>query len=284
VKQTLEKPKTTAKNKKYLGRKRIRGFFFERIKENRTAQHEKRKLEHQWTGYISPSAQIALNMCMHNYFSHVHEFNEADEDGLELMATGTINHEGLARETRKIPGLNFAAPKLPTPDLEGWYRYIQPEVPISCDVTGFRGKCDYVLDVEGTPAPFDYKSNFPNTDEDWANSVADRFPLIKNFTQVLVYANRMEAHGYFDVPIQYFGLGHHNACAKPNKLKSKLEYWWHYDEEMKWYVQNFVYECARYRAATLGGKVPRCNYDYCSQHGNDRDIWILMQDKLVQLK
>lgn len=287
MRRVVTQEKLTQSNRKHVSRKRVRGHFFERVKEHRVSEHENRRQQFAgWNGWCSPSAYgFTLNMCMVEFFKSMETFRPADEDGLELMAAGTINHTGLARDTKYIEGLHFAAPTFPTQELRDWYKRIAPEIPVVCPVTGMRMKADYVLNVNGTPAPFDYKCNFPDSAEDWAQFVEDKLPKIENFTQVGMYADRMDALGYFDVPIEMFGLGHHNGCAKPNRRRSKLEYWWHYDEEMRWYFRNFAYCFAVYRAMAMDGKLPRrCDYDYCKQHGNDKEIWSLMAYKRLELK
>jgi len=274
---TYKPRKLNEQNRKYASRRKIPGFFFEPLAERKVNEYESRKIDRDDTGYISPSNRINLTMCMDEYFEEVFQVPSTfDIGGLYIMDEGSNAHRSIGWEARHCSGLLWPEEPRLSEDLMNWYLRAK-EVPISCDLTGFRGKIDHIISVNGAPGVLDYKTCYP---DDWRTFLKERLPKADNIAQVAVYANRLNKAKTFSVPVQYIGLAYQCRTINPSLHHGRAEMWWNYDKEFDWYAQVFVYNCGLHRIAKLFEKKRRrCQYDFCYRHGDASEMKEMIQSK-----
>jgi hypothetical protein len=228
-----------------------------KIKEQWIARQVKQKDRHKWSGWLSPSAFIKLNMCIEEFFEEqIHKPFDPPDDRLMIINTGTLIHTGFMDAMKWIDGMRYSEQP----------NYLDPEFPIWCKKTGWKGKIDMIMEHESRPAVVDLKNTFMDP-YIWRNQKWHEPMEMHHLGQLCVYANRVNASGMFTKKVHKVCILQINWMEKPfSKFFAKeiwIDYWGEYRER----TNAFVNAAALGWRQQLDGKRIRCTNDYCLTHG-----------------
>lgn len=269
-------PKLNKSSRGFIDSMNVDGHYFNNIDQYFISDQEEYEKKWTWKGFLSPSARLSWNMCMRTLIGNARTYNKMDPGGMRKVKMGNILHAGFAEMTKYCKTLRYPEqPNFRSTVMRRKYELIRPEIPINCEVTGWAGKIDEILNIDGYPGIFDLKTCYINP-QNFPNWVRQKLPKIENVVQVCIYFNRVTKAQYYSRNPTHIGLGYINVMSDPTTRPQRWEWWREWDDELEERTQAFIWAAAVARREALLGVATEeitCVNPRCRIHGKRSPIW-----------